>query len=68
MDRDKEHPATAAGFASLAARATDPTAETRAAEDAEYDRMVGLGEYYRLLGKVRARFVAENQKIPKRAR
>ena len=66
MPRDKEHPAKATPFRLLTA--ADPSAETRAAEDAEYDRTVGLEEYYRMLGKVRARFMAENQKTPKRVR
>jgi hypothetical protein len=43
-------------------------AETRTAEDAEYDRAVGLDEYYRMLRKVRAQFAADGQKIAKRAR
>jgi hypothetical protein len=68
LHRDEEHPAKAAPFRLLTAKAADPIAKTRAAEDAEYDRTVGLEEYYRMLGKVRARFMIENQKIPKRAR
>jgi hypothetical protein len=43
-------------------------AETRTAEDAEYDRAVGLDAYYRMLRKVRAQFAADGQKIAKRAR
>jgi hypothetical protein len=43
-------------------------AETRTAEDAAYDRAVGLDEYYRMLRKVRAQFAADGQKIAKRAR
>ena len=68
MPRDEEHPAKAAPFRLLTAKAAGPMAETRTAEDAEYDRAVGLDEYYRMLRKVRAQFAADGQKIANRAR
>ena len=68
MPRDEEHPAKAAPFRLLTAKAAGSMAETRTAEDAAYDRAVGLDEYYRMLRKVRAQFAADGQKIANRAR